>query len=147
MGLLQLWFYAILIMGKALYKRNNKTFKCIINALRVIWSCDSILVLWMMMVVFTWWIISLFRFFHFVLIFSFYSYYITISSFCTFLFFFCFHFFMLDSKSLSISSFFCLFVMIKKIGTKYIKVVQEYERAVIFRLGRLMQGGAKGPGE
>jgi erythrocyte band 7 integral membrane protein len=25
-------------------------------------------------------------------------------------------------------------------------VVQEYERAVIFRLGRLMQGGAKGPG-
>ncbi|CRL03180.1 CLUMA_CG016297, isoform B [Clunio marinus] len=27
------------------------------------------------------------------------------------------------------------------------KVVQEYERAVIFRLGRLMQGGAKGPGE
>lgn len=27
------------------------------------------------------------------------------------------------------------------------KVVQEYERAVIFRLGRLMQGGAKGPGK
>jgi len=27
-----------------------------------------------------------------------------------------------------------------------IKVVQEYERAVIFRLGRLMSGGAKGPG-
>ncbi|KAL3871687.1 hypothetical protein ACJMK2_039671 [Sinanodonta woodiana] len=27
-----------------------------------------------------------------------------------------------------------------------IKVVQEYERAVIFRLGRLMKGGAKGPG-
>ncbi|RCN39168.1 hypothetical protein ANCCAN_14924 [Ancylostoma caninum] len=26
------------------------------------------------------------------------------------------------------------------------KVVQEYERAVIFRLGRLMPGGAKGPG-
>ncbi|CAO1362458.1 unnamed protein product [Diamesa serratosioi] len=26
------------------------------------------------------------------------------------------------------------------------KVMQEYERAVIFRLGRLMQGGAKGPG-
>lgn len=24
--------------------------------------------------------------------------------------------------------------------------MQEYERAVIFRLGRLMQGGAKGPG-
>ncbi|KAI1298113.1 Mechanosensory protein 2 [Halotydeus destructor] len=27
-----------------------------------------------------------------------------------------------------------------------IKVVQEYERAVIFRLGRLVHGGAKGPG-
>jgi len=26
------------------------------------------------------------------------------------------------------------------------KVVQEYERAVIFRLGRLFSGGAKGPG-
>ena len=26
------------------------------------------------------------------------------------------------------------------------QVVQEYERAVIFRLGRLRQGGAKGPG-
>ena len=27
-----------------------------------------------------------------------------------------------------------------------LKVVQEYERAVIFRLGRLRPGGAKGPG-
>ena len=27
-----------------------------------------------------------------------------------------------------------------------IKVVQEYERAVIFRLGRLVTGGARGPG-
>ena len=27
------------------------------------------------------------------------------------------------------------------------QVVQEYERAVIFRLGRLLNGGAKGPGE
>ena len=27
-----------------------------------------------------------------------------------------------------------------------IKVVQEYERAVIFRLGRLLSGGSKGPG-
>merc|ERR1712203_40143 len=26
------------------------------------------------------------------------------------------------------------------------KVVQEYERAVIFRLGRLLQGGSRGPG-
>jgi hypothetical protein len=28
-----------------------------------------------------------------------------------------------------------------------IQVVQEYERAVIFRLGRLPSGGAKGPGK
>lgn len=28
-----------------------------------------------------------------------------------------------------------------------VQVVQEYERAVIFRLGRLLQRGAKGPGE
>ena len=28
-----------------------------------------------------------------------------------------------------------------------LQVVQEYERAVIFRLGRLRQGGAKGPGK
>ncbi|CAJ0951928.1 unnamed protein product, partial [Mesorhabditis belari] len=28
----------------------------------------------------------------------------------------------------------------------FIKVVQEYERAVVFRLGRLMPGGARGPG-
>ncbi|CAN7992663.1 unnamed protein product, partial [Ixodes hexagonus] len=27
-----------------------------------------------------------------------------------------------------------------------LQVVQEYERAVIFRLGRLLQGGSKGPG-
>ena len=27
-----------------------------------------------------------------------------------------------------------------------VKVVQEYERAVIFRLGRLKKGGASGPG-
>ena len=28
-----------------------------------------------------------------------------------------------------------------------LQVVQEYERAVIFRLGRLLPGGAKGPGK
>ena len=27
-----------------------------------------------------------------------------------------------------------------------VKVVQEFERAVIFRLGRLLAGGARGPG-
>ena len=34
-------------------------------------------------------------------------------------------------------------------GSQYIhllQVVQEYERAVIFRLGRLVSGGARGPG-
>lgn len=27
------------------------------------------------------------------------------------------------------------------------QIVQEYERAVIFRLGRILPGGARGPGE
>lgn len=36
--------------------------------------------------------------------------------------------------TLPLSLFFC------------IKVVQEYERVVIFRLGRLLKGGARGPG-
>uniref|UniRef100_A0A4X1UPK8 Stomatin n=1 Tax=Sus scrofa TaxID=9823 RepID=A0A4X1UPK8_PIG len=27
-----------------------------------------------------------------------------------------------------------------------IKIIKEYERAIIFRLGRILQGGAKGPG-
>ena len=34
--------------------------------------------------------------------------------------------------------------LISEIST--FQVVQEYERAVIFRLGRLLKGGAKGPG-
>ena len=29
----------------------------------------------------------------------------------------------------------------------FFQVVQEYERAVIFRLGRLLQGGSRGPGQ
>ena len=33
-----------------------------------------------------------------------------------------------------------------KLILAYLQVVQEYERAVIFRLGRLRAGGAKGPG-
>ncbi|KAG8538518.1 hypothetical protein GDO81_022497 [Engystomops pustulosus] len=28
-----------------------------------------------------------------------------------------------------------------------IKIVKEYERAIIFRLGRILRGGAKGPGQ
>ena len=31
-------------------------------------------------------------------------------------------------------------------GHCQVKVVQEYERAVVFRLGRLPRGGDKGPG-
>lgn len=44
--------------------------------------------------------------------------------------------------SSSIINFQCTYLYISTL-----KVVQEYERAVIFRLGRLMQGGAKGPGK
>ncbi|EDO43325.1 predicted protein, partial [Nematostella vectensis] len=40
-----------------------------------------------------------------------------------------------------------LFVLTFPIAVFFcIKIVQEYERAVIFRLGRLLEGGAKGPG-
>ncbi|ETN70831.1 hypothetical protein NECAME_14510 [Necator americanus] len=35
---------------------------------------------------------------------------------------------------------------VMKTGADKQAVVQEYERAVIFRLGRLIGGGAKGPG-
>ena len=38
------------------------------------------------------------------------------------------------------------FLIILSNTTMRVKVVQEYERAVIFRLGRLKSGGAKGPG-
>ena len=34
----------------------------------------------------------------------------------------------------------------RQIASKYFQVVQEYERAVIFRLGRLLAGGSRGPG-
>ncbi|KOB66992.1 Uncharacterized protein OBRU01_20441 [Operophtera brumata] len=42
----------------------------------------------------------------------------------------------------------CILVVITMPFSLFIcfKVVQEYERAVIFRLGRLVSGGAKGPG-
>lgn len=29
----------------------------------------------------------------------------------------------------------------------YTQIVKEYERAIIFRLGRILRGGAKGPGQ
>jgi regulator of protease activity HflC (stomatin/prohibitin superfamily) len=41
----------------------------------------------------------------------------------------------------------CLQVVQEYERYKCLQVVQEYERAVIFRLGRLLPGGAKGPGK
>ncbi|KAI1730472.1 SPFH domain / band 7 family domain-containing protein [Ditylenchus destructor] len=43
-------------------------------------------------------------------------------------------------------SYFFLFITLPVSVCFCIKVVQEYERAVIFRLGRLLPGGARGPG-
>ena len=53
--------------------------------------------------------------------------------------------------TLPISIWGCIKVLLKMQMSSSIyalisKVVQEYERAVIFRLGRLRSGGAKGPG-
>lgn len=36
-------------------------------------------------------------------------------------------------------------ILVKRVFVS-LQVVQEYERAVIFRLGRVLPGGAKGPG-
>jgi len=47
---------------------------------------------------------------------------------------------------LTIFSFFIFILTIPISLCMCVKVVQEYERAVIFRLGRLRGGGAKGPG-
>ena len=47
---------------------------------------------------------------------------------------------------LLILSGFLIFITLPFSLCMCIKVVQEYERAVIFRLGRLLPGGAKGPG-
>ncbi|KAJ1353067.1 Mechanosensory protein 2 [Parelaphostrongylus tenuis] len=47
---------------------------------------------------------------------------------------------------LTILSYLLILVTLPISACMCIKVVQEYERAVIFRLGRLMPGGAKGPG-
>ena len=46
---------------------------------------------------------------------------------------------------LDLSRFICIRFWTKVININ-VKVVQEYERAVIFRLGRLLSGGARGPG-
>jgi len=47
---------------------------------------------------------------------------------------------------LTFVSYFFLFITLPISVCFCIKVVQEYERAVIFRLGRLLPGGARGPG-
>ena len=46
--------------------------------------------------------------------------------------------------TLHILCFLMVHMSIQHVGV--LQVVQEYERAVIFRLGRLRAGGAKGPG-
>ncbi|KAF8385938.1 hypothetical protein PRIPAC_75080 [Pristionchus pacificus] len=47
---------------------------------------------------------------------------------------------------LTILSYILVFFTLPLSACLCIKVVQEYERAVIFRLGRLLPGGARGPG-
>uniref|UniRef100_A0A914IDU6 Band 7 domain-containing protein n=1 Tax=Globodera rostochiensis TaxID=31243 RepID=A0A914IDU6_GLORO len=47
---------------------------------------------------------------------------------------------------LTVLSYILIFLTLPISACMSIKVVQEYERAVIFRLGRLLPGGAKGPG-
>jgi len=47
---------------------------------------------------------------------------------------------------LTILAYIVVFLTLPLSACLVIKVVQEYERAVIFRLGRLMPGGARGPG-
>ena len=51
-------------------------------------------------------------------------------------------------QKVDISLDFCLLKTSSNDDQRYCgQVVQEYERAVIFRLGRLLNGGAKGPGQ
>ena len=57
--------------------------------------------------------------------------------------------FLLVAASLPFSLFFVVKVVqvvISPIYCVFIYILQEYERAVIFRLGRLLTGGARGPG-
>lgn len=44
------------------------------------------------------------------------------------------------------SQLLCFLPIIVSISCVSVQVVQQYERAVIYRLGRLLSGGAKGPG-
>ena len=50
------------------------------------------------------------------------------------------------SVKVSLNNFFCKCMEMVTYFCSLLKVVQEYERAVVFRLGRLRSGGAKGPG-
>jgi len=52
----------------------------------------------------------------------------------------------LFSHLLTIASFVMVIATLPLSLLMAVKVVQEYERAVIFRLGRLLSGGARGPG-
>ena len=47
---------------------------------------------------------------------------------------------------MTVGSLFLILVSLPLSLMFVVKVVQEYERAVIFRLGRLLTGGARGPG-
>merc|ERR1712032_637629 len=52
----------------------------------------------------------------------------------------------LCSRLLTLFSVFLIVLILPFSLFFVVKVVQEYERAVIFRLGRLLAGGARGPG-
>ena len=47
---------------------------------------------------------------------------------------------------LTLTSFFFIIITFPFSLLYSVRIVQEYERVVIFRLGRLLMGGAKGPG-
>ena len=47
---------------------------------------------------------------------------------------------------ITLSALLLIFISLPLSLLLVVKVVQEYERAVIFRLGRLLTGGARGPG-
>ena len=52
----------------------------------------------------------------------------------------------LCSRLLTVISLLLILVTLPLSLLLVVKVVQEFERAVIFRLGRLVRGGARGPG-
>ena len=52
----------------------------------------------------------------------------------------------LCTHMITLSALLLIFISLPLSLLLVVKVVQEYERAVIFRLGRLLSGGARGPG-